>query len=418
MTVVKPVVTVHAEEAAFLWLLRARAVGAPHFRIGPLARLDTRVDAHLDGLRIAGDAGWEICKEELAWEQPGEIFAAGVIAIESQNRERVEQVLRVGSQDLELASGLVSALGWLTHDVAAEHINNLLRSEVPLLRRVGIAAAAVSRHDPGASLTSALSDAEIVRSRALRAIGELGRTDLLSACVGHLTDENADCRFWAAWSAARLGDPRSIHTLREIAEVGGSDAGRACDLAARRLGHEEALSWQKHLATRPGCGRLAIHAAGAIGDPALVPWLIDMMRIDEFARPAGEALSFITGLDLALEDLEGDVPTGFEAGPTENAADEDVSMDPDEDLPWPVPELIAKWWAGNSKRFPAGKRHLLGQPIAPEALSEALYRGKQRQRRAAALEVAILRPDRPMFEVRARGDRQRLELRGAAKRAT
>jgi uncharacterized protein (TIGR02270 family) len=241
---------------------------------------------------------------------------------------------------------------------------------------------------------------------------------MLPECVGHLGDEDPDCRFWAAWSAALVGDPRSIRTLCEIAEAGGSNAGRACDLAARRLGHAEALSWREHLSTRPEWRRLAINAAGTIGDPVSVPWLIDMMRVDELARPAGEALSFITGLDLALEDLEGDSPAGFEAGPTENAADENVSLDPDEDLPWPVPDLIAKWWAGNSKRFTGGKRYLLGQPIAPEALGEALYRGKQRQRRAAALELAILRPGRPLFEVRARGDRQRLELRGTRKRAT
>ena len=45
----------HAEEAAFLWLLRSNAVSAPHYDLDDLSGLDERVEAHIDGLRIAGD---------------------------------------------------------------------------------------------------------------------------------------------------------------------------------------------------------------------------------------------------------------------------------------------------------------------------------------------------------------------------
>src|SRR5690242_4412825 len=41
----------HADEASFLWLLRDGAVRAPHYTLRDLARLDERVEAHLDGLR-------------------------------------------------------------------------------------------------------------------------------------------------------------------------------------------------------------------------------------------------------------------------------------------------------------------------------------------------------------------------------
>ena len=41
----------------------------------------------------------------------------------------------------------------------------------------------------------------------------------------------------------------------------------------------------------------------------------------------------ITGVDIAYEDLEGAWPEGFVAGPTEDPEDENVAMDPDEDLP-------------------------------------------------------------------------------------
>ena len=48
----------------------------------------------------------------------------------------------------------------------------------------------------------------------------------------------------------------------------------------------------------------AIIMAGAIGDPEFIPWLIDQMKILPLARPAGEAFTLITGVDLAYRDLE------------------------------------------------------------------------------------------------------------------
>ncbi len=81
-------------------------------------------------------------------------------------------------------------------------------------------------------------------------------------------------------------------------------------------------------------------------------------------------------------------------------------MDADLNLAWPDPALIQKWWNARQGNFAKGTRYLLGQPITPESLREALKTGYQRQRAAAALELAILKPGGPLFEVRAPGWRQ------------
>src|SRR6266545_7759308 len=74
------VIVQHAEETAFLWTLRRRAIGEPHYALKDLAALDDRVEAHLDGLRIAGAGGWEICKANLVNEGAGEVFAVAGLA--------------------------------------------------------------------------------------------------------------------------------------------------------------------------------------------------------------------------------------------------------------------------------------------------------------------------------------------------
>ena len=84
-----------------------------------------------------------------------------------------------------------------------------------------------------------------------------------------------------------------------------------------------------------------------------------------------------------------------------------MDIDPDEDLPWPEPDLINKWWSKNAKHFHSGRRYLLGQPISLEWLQDVLRKGLQHQRAAAALELVLKRPGQILFEVRARGRHQK-----------
>lgn len=410
--VIPVVIEQHADEAAFQWLLRDAAVCAPHYSLDDLAKLDNRLDAHIDGLGIAGEAGWEICREALNYNEPGEVFAAAVLAFESGEAARIETVLAAGSASLELSRGLVSALGWLPYSQANRHIQQLLSAESSDLRRIGIAACAAHRQDPGKALSVALtSDDALLQARALRAVGQLGRIDLLPILQSHLDSDDTLCRYAAAWSATLLGDLGAIAVLKAIAQSDVPHREDAAKMALRCLDLAAAHGWRQALAQEQETMRLAIIGAGVIGDPASIPWLIDHMAIPELARVAGEAFTMITGVDIAYEDLEGEWPEGFEAGPTEDPEDENVEMDSDEDLPWPEPELIGRWWHTHRGEFRAGTRYLLGKPINPEWLQDILRNGRQRQRAAAALELAMRQPGQPLFEVRAPGFRQQQLLR-------
>ena len=173
-------------------------------------------------------------------------------------------------------------------------------------------------------------------------------------------------------------------------------------MAMRRLSSNDAKIWLKRLVRELRQARIAIIAGGAFADPEVIPFLIDQMKGPKLARVAGESFSMITGADLVKDKLEGPKPQGFEAGPTDDPEDENVEMEQDTILPWPDPALVQKWWDARKGNFAKGTRYLLGQPITPESLRLALKNGYQRQRPAAALELAILKPGRPLFEVRAR----------------
>jgi len=402
-----------AEEAAILWVVRDAAVRAPHFSLSNLADLDGRLEAQLDGLRIAGIAGWRCCRKGLAEPEGGEVFAAAVLACRRGDTTRIGRVLEVAVGSAGNARGFASALGWLPPGRTEGTIKTLLKAESLALRRIGLAAAAILRKNPGSAVleTAFASDEPLLKARALRAVGELGLVDYHIAARSNLKAKDPNVRFWAAWSNALLSGHRdAVAYLQSVAESGGSQAEAAAQMAMRRLAPNDARLWLKRLVRDLGKKRFAVIAAGALADPEAIPFLIDQMKVPELARTAGEAFSRITGAYIAREHLGGKKPEGFGAGPTENPEDEDVSVDIDLNLAWPDPALIQKWWGDRQGNFARGTRYLLGRPITPESLRLALKEGFQRQRAAAALELAILKPGRPLFEVRAPGFRQQAML--------
>ena len=120
----------HTEDAASLWLIRDNAVRASSFRLSEFIRFDDRVEAHIDGLRIAEINGWVASLNELEDGGAGEFFVAGVLAVEGGDSGRLGQVIeRAYARAAKTASnpiivpttlrGLVSAVAWVNRAHAA-----------------------------------------------------------------------------------------------------------------------------------------------------------------------------------------------------------------------------------------------------------------------------------------------------------
>jgi len=63
--VVPAVIEQHSDDASFLWLTRQILMKAPHITLQDLKQHDERIEANLDGLHYADEAGWEIPKKSL-----------------------------------------------------------------------------------------------------------------------------------------------------------------------------------------------------------------------------------------------------------------------------------------------------------------------------------------------------------------
>lgn len=397
----------HADEAAFLAGLRDYAVRAPHYSLNDLLKLDRRLDAHLDGLRIAGPPGLETLLQRLGPNACGEVFAAGVLAFESGNTAVLSSLSEHLRKSPAAERFFSAALGWLEWELVSPWIDRLLVSPEPLFRRIGLAACGMHRRDPGAALLAGLSHADpSVLARAARSAGELRRRDLMAAIRAHRLHSSDPVRFWANWATAQMGDEEALGPLRLFAEQEGPNQLRALRVLLCWQKRDASIAWLRGLMQSPAHRRLVILGTGLLGDPVTVPWLIQQMHELPLARVAGEAFTLISGADLALLDLELRTSPDFDAGPNDDPNDPNVKMDPDQDLPWPDPQLVEAWWQANQERFHKGTAYLLGAPLSEAQCQQVLRTGYQRQRIATAYALARYIPTQALFPTSAPAKRQ------------
>ncbi|AUX43471.1 hypothetical protein SOCE26_049200 [Sorangium cellulosum] len=403
----------HASVAAFLWFRREGAVRAPHYTLASLCELDERLEAQIDGLRVAGAEGWKAASAALAEERNGGLFVALVLALEGRQIRGIARLLDLAAEEPARLDELVAALGWTPWEALAPLLPGFLDVGCPpLLRRIGLAGCAAHRRDPGAALEQGLYEGDVgLRSRALRAAGELYRADLAAQVAHDMSAADEACRFWATWTSGLFGHPGAVEGLWPFAVGGGPFAERAVSLAMRLVDPAAGLGWLEALGARPECARFACLGAAALADAGALQFLLRAARVPALARIAAEGVSAITGLAVKGA-LAGKAPEGFSAGPSEDPGDDNVAMDPDEHLPWPdVGALTARCQAAIAG-MPRGVRHLGGRPMTADVLREVVREGTQPRRAGAAEELAVRTRKGPVFEVRAPGARQRAALGG------
>lgn len=411
----------HAEESALLRQVRSTLVRAPHVRLNQLRRLDDRIAAHLDGLAVAGAAGTASTQAALARPEVGELFAAAVGAIHHRDDAGLDRLLAIAATLPAARRGVLSAFGWVSSAQLQGIARNLLSSDEPAWREIGIAACRMHHADPGALLNAAVQDPDAsLRASALRAAGELGRQDLLPAARAAMADDAPEVVFWAAWSACLLGDRHlALKVLSFAAQRDDELAPRALALALSahdfEPGRELVRSISQAAQGQPAgsaAQRRLVRAVGLLGDVQFAPWLIDLMAQPQLARLAGEAFALITGADIAHQGLErqaspDDAPA---AGPTEDANDVHVSADEDDGLPWPEPAAVQHWWASHGGGLVNGQRCFVGRPASADAALQVLRAGLQRQRAVATLLLSLSQPGSALFPVAAPAWRQQRTL--------
>ncbi len=395
------------EQASFLWVLRSIAVEDPHYDVESLLELEQRIEAQLDGLMSSVEVAWEICLQALEHEEPGEVFTSAVIAFRSHDSVKIQKAIEAGLSSDETAKGLISAMGWLPGILVHPWIKKFFSSKDLDHKYLALAACSVRRENPGEYLNNILDRDDCknhrkLYARALRLIGELRRLDLMPYLNEALSSEHKDIRFWSNWSAILLGNRAAVKNLESFIFEQGTHQINAIDIAFRVLPVEQARNWVSRLAGDKEQKRAVIKSTGILGDPHAVNWLISKMSEPLEARLAGEAFTLITGIDLEENELVADIIPVVSPQPNDDVDDEDVSLDDDENLPWPNQEKITSLWMSLGSGFISGQRYFMGKSISENSLNRIIINGYQRQRHAAAMELALTSVPIPLQNTRSR----------------
>lgn len=415
-----PVVQQHVEETAHLRHVRGVLVRAPHVALNRLARLDERIAAHVDGMVVNAPAARRLALQEFDTPSVGTIFAAAALALLTRDAALFDHLGALAPVLPEAARGLVSALGWVEPAVLRGTVRDLLGAKDAALRRLGIEACVLHRVDPGAALDAALRDADdALRASALGAAATLGRADLAAeverALAAAEAADAATSALAAAFAASRFGlGARALPLCQRLSALDGEAGLRALRLGLSSAPPEMALELGRHWGSvaragdSPLAARRALQSVALLGQPGHVPWLIERMAEPTLARLVGEAFSWITGADLAEQDLETLQAPPLPETPTDDPDAPDVGLDDDESLPWPDVAKVERWWSANAARFTGiAAPVFMGRSAHDEAaLVDVLRHGRQRQRHHAAWLLGLRRPGTPLFPVSAPVPRQ------------
>jgi len=401
-------------DASFLWVLRAISVKQPHYQQDDIVTLEKRIDANLDGAMSNYELAWDICVEELTYEQAGEVFTAAIIAFRSRNMDKIQHIVKHAFCNEETLKGLVSAIAWLPKVLINEWLQKFVFSKDLNHKHLALSICSVLRKNPGNILQELLEREDCLAHsglllRMLRLIGELKLYAFTNQCQKLIDHELPQIQFWANWSLVMLGEQKQVVNLIPFMKEESSFQLLAIDTVFNVLPINKARAWISQSVQQPEMMRTVIRATGILGDPHAMPWLIEKMNHFDTAKIAGEAFTLITGIDLERYELSIDLPEELAIIPNDEIEDDNVDLDEDENLPFPDVNKINHTWLRYRDRYKAGARYIMGievtdnNPATVAKLNAMLQQAGQRQRASLALTIALLDAQSVFINIKARG---------------
>lgn len=409
----------HLSEAAFFWTQWERALVAPDYTLEETAELEERLLAHLEGLVTAGPPAIEVLEPVVReGEDPGEVLAASWTLLALAPR-LVEEAVKARAADAPppVWAAMTRALE-LGEDAAVEKaLAPWLTTDEPRLLALALTVLGFRGRVPGDRGVELLGHPEgVVVAAALRALRPSPKLQAPRELGGLLGDSRPEVR-WAAIEAGMLLGVRDAWAACEgESTTAGGAPRRSSWVLLAAAGEARFLERLISFAEEEAAREDALWALGFSGRVAAAEACLKWMgQVPRVARLAGESFSAITGLRMAGPHVLPE-PEPEDALPPleEEALDADLGLRPEDALPLPAREEVARWWGTARKDFTPATRYLEGKPFTGAALLEALAQGPMRRRHMHALELMLRTGGAHAVQVRAFTARQREELARAA----
>jgi len=339
----------HLEEADFLFGLRNRAVSSPDFDMRALAKLERRLDAHLDGLALGGERTLYALAPELAAEDPWRVTAmAGGLLTMGRDGPQQQVFDLVPAEGGFPSPAIAAALKYLPLEAGVEkRLQRWLDSPEPGPLALAWDVLGFHRVMPAADpVPASKHDDPAVRAAVVTAVGRLHHPDHKEVLVGLRQDTDPQVRRRAAEARAQVGDPDLLADLREARSSAEGMSGWEVALLAS-LGDPADVEFLTGMLTDEALAaplaETVMAGLATLGRLEAVPALLAAMERADLAAAAGQAFVRITGLDLPV------LPEVEPSPEQEDASFEDLRPQPD-------PGLCRDLWTEKGNDWPPAKR--------------------------------------------------------------
>jgi uncharacterized protein (TIGR02270 family) len=286
------VVREHVGMAAFLWAQHAALSAEDPPDRAALATVSARLEAHLDGIALAGAAAWPfIDAAYAAYPELGEVFVHATHALQTGDADRLEQAATLAQQAENGWRGLAGALArWDTQRLAPV-VRAWLGHPDPTRCAAAVATLAAHAADPGPRLAGLLQHPDaLVRAQACHLAAATSRQDAVPQLRLALTDADSIVQDAAALALARLGQRDG--DARLMSDVAAQAEGWHARLRAlvKGLPPADLRRWLSGLYDDPATRAVAIRAIGMTGDRTRLNWIVAQMDAAETIEAAGQAI--------------------------------------------------------------------------------------------------------------------------------
>jgi uncharacterized protein (TIGR02270 family) len=292
----------HFEELQFLWGQRQTALRSPRYTMRELSALEERIEAHVQGLLVAGEQMIGLVEEGLSGDDPLLAFAAAYALLRLKSEAAGKRVIEAFAQAKEgQLDGIREALCLAQDAALLPQLRQMLSSSPP---PIAVAAAEVMgfQRPPGIAREQwnkfLNHEDDAVRQAAWRA----ARLDIPQPEATYrvaFQDKSPDVQREALMAAAWGRQPWLLEHCRKIA---GKSTPENIDglLVLAILGKPQDLYLMLDAGKAAGLGPQRFRVLGAFGHPAVMEMVLKGIGDKDplTAVAAGQAFTKITGADI------------------------------------------------------------------------------------------------------------------------
>ncbi len=359
----------HLEDGGFLYEQRLSLIDDPELTWIEVGEWEARLEAHLDALMIGRAKALDICREQAAAGDAGEMHVAVRIFCRHRNQELIEEVLdQLDLEDPESFEAVWRAVADEMPQEWSDWILNHLEGEDPV--RVAFAAkvSGYRRLGGGEKILSHLR-AEPESLAAQYCLWALGRLlePKASWAITERSKTEADPKLAEECFSvlARLNEKEIEEKLPQLKiEEGQHNLWRAW------LGGRDQISiLHSHASREEEPSQEAVLALGLLGDVSVIEYLIDgALTHEDLASKAALALEAISGARLTEEiwipdEDEEATPSDEEEGQQRG----ELIVRPSQD-----PQRWKQWWEDHRDEMKPTRRFRGGRQVTPMTLVEDL----------------------------------------------